>query len=1274
MANEQLLVTLGVQDKGATTQIRALNKELKSLDTQYNLTAKSSNGFDDSLSTLNKKLGLLEQKYAVQTAKLNTYKNQIETVRASISKKTEELEKLKNSQEDNTTAIAKTEKQLNTYRSQLKNAENGVKETEAQLELLTEEINNTNKAIDNFDTTKMSKELKESGQNLDDLGGKLEAVGGKLNSAGNTLIGLSAPILAFAGYATKVGIDFEQGMAKVQAISDTTGSELELLTEKAKEIGESTQWSSTQAAEGLQYLALAGWDTQSMLAGITPIVNLATASTENLGTVSDIVSDSLTAFGLSAKDTEAFCDVLASTVSNSNTNVAMLGETFQYAAPLAGALGFSMQDVALAAGLMANAGIKASVSGTALRTLFANMGEKIELTGQAFDKTTISTKNQDGSMRNLNDIIVDLRKSFQQMTEAEKTSNAEVISGKTGMAGLLAVMNATDEEFYSLRNNIVNSTGATQKMADVMGNTTQGKVNAFKSKLEALGIQLADNLLPHINAILDKGMALIDWFSNLDEETQKTIISVGLFATASGGALKIIGGLTSGVGSVVKTLGSFKKALGDSISATGGATKGIASLVTGVSKLGIGVPQVTGALALLSAGVVAYNEYQDAMNKKVNEAKEDMSLLERAFLTLSGAEVKSKEELVNLGLVYDDFNSNISSSFQDAVKEMTSDVNSFNLSLRDMNLDGVISDNEVNNVLARVGTLVDGIENTIKSNSSNVQNALYEMYNSDGVIDETEANLLAYWNNRTETEVNKANDLENAIKDILNQAKGRELTNEEITSIQNYYAQLKQLELELQANNSYELEYAKSEFQNRIKTLDAEGAQELLQQRYKQYEDERISIESHYDAMIAQVQAGNTELTEEDQKLIADMEAKKQEKLAVNQQYWDEAYNYTISSNENLVGVINKYNGEILQSTDKNYYDRYVLAQQNLQGLNEITETGYQTMLDTTTGKYVDMYAVVNEKTGQLQGLYNLNTGAVSAMSSESAKEIEKLYTQWATSSDGIAIKNLTLQGSYLDTSNNIVSSNGKVIESLGQVKDNAGNLQSAILDLNGNPIAVGDNAAEVIEKLQNTKREVNSLDGSTATVKVDDAGSINSFGSRLKKMFSNLFGGGNSYAIGTNNAPQGIHTVNEKGWELIDAPKGKMAVGLGQSAIGETAYLPRGTKVRTNLSSTELMVQEIKKEVSNQISRIDFNIYDSLNSLRKSAINTNVNEPIRNSNISNDNFNLLSQVIYSAISEGLKNVTLQANVSSYLDGEQLANSLEVAQGRNINLYGRFNL
>lgn len=1218
MANEELLVTLGVQDKGATTQIKALNKELKSLDTQYKLSSKSGDGFDKSLEGLQKKLSLLEQKMTAQTSKLSSYQKQMETARQGISKKTEELEKLRAEQGENTAAIEKAEKQLNTYRNQLKNAENGVKETEAQIELLTEEINNTNKAIENFDINQMSAQLKETGENLEKLGSKFETVGQTLNSAGNTLIGLSAPITAFAGYAIKAGTDFEYGMAQVQAISGATGEGLELLTAKAKEVGETTQWSASQAAEGLQYLSMAGWDTQSMLDGLTPIVNLATASTENLGTVSDIVSDALTAFGLSASDTAEFCDVLAATMSSSNTNVAMLGETFQYAAPLAGALGFSIQDVATAAGLMANAGIKASVSGTALRTLFANMGEEIKITSDAFGEMTVSAINQDGTMRSLNDIIVDLRKGFAQMTEVEKAANAEAISGKTGMAGLLAVMNATDKEFNSLRSSIEGSTGATQRMADIMGDTTQGKVYSFQSKLEALGIQLADNLLPHVNAIIDKGIALIEWFSSLDEETQKTIVSVGLFATASGGLLKIVGSLSSGIGSAVSTVGKLSKAISESDK----VTKVMASNMNGASKvlalLGGNIPLVTGAVVALGAGVYAYNEVQDAMNKSIVTAKEDMSLLERATLSLQGVQAKSKDELIELGLVYDDFDKNISTSFQDSVKEMTNDVNDFNLSLRDMNFDGVVSESEVNSVISRVGTLVDGIENTIKSNSSKVQDAITEMYNSDGVIDETEASLIQYWSSRTESEINKATELETAIKDILNQAKGRELTSEEIASIQNYYAQLKQLELELQADNSYELEYAKSEFQNRMKTLDAEGAQELLQQRYQQYQEEKISIESHYDAMIAQVQAGNSELAEEDKKLIADMEAKKQEKLSINQSYWDEAYNYTIESNENLSGVISKYNGEILKAVDTNYYERLVLAEENLESLNKITETGYQTMLDTTTGKYVDMYAVVDEKTGQLQGLYNINTGAVSAMSEESAREIEKLYSKWATSSDGIATKNLVLSGSYIDTSNNIIDSNGRVLGSLGKVEDSAGNLQDAIFDLNGSPIKVGDNAKEVIEKLQNTKKEVENLDGKTATVKVDDAGSINSFGSRLKNMFSNLFSGGNSYAIGTSNAPEGVHTVNEKGWELIDAPQGKNAFALGSSFAGDTAYLPRGTKVKTNLASTEMMIREIKSEVARQISNIDFNVNNyirdgyNVTGLARLIENNSSNSPIQ--------------------------------------------------------------
>ena len=1238
MANEQLLVTLGVQDKGATTQIRALNKELKSLDTQYKLASKSGDGFDKSVDGLQKKLGLLEQKLTAQTTKLNTYKKQMDEAKEGIQRKTEELEKLKNSQEDNTKSIAKTEKQLNTYRNQLKNAENSVKETEAQIELLTQEIENTNKAISNFSTDKLKKELKEAGKNLEELGDKFDKTGQTMNNIGNSFIGLSAPITAFAGYATKVSVDFESAMSNVQAISGATGEDLKALEDKAKEMGKTTSKSATDSANAFSYMALSGWDTQQMLDGIEPILRLAEAGNLDLALASDLTTDSLSALGLGAKDTQRYLDMLADAQASSNTTAQALMEAYIECGGSMRALNVPLQESTAWLGVLANRGLKGSQAGNSLNSVLINLTSGAGQAGEAMEQLGISAFDSEGNFIGIEATLRKVKEATKDLTEEEQNMYLSMLGGKTQITTLQALLAGLDEEYVALRDDVADSSGELTKMAETMQSNVKGNVEKLKSAMEGLGIQVGEKLLPHINSLIDKLSALIEWFGGLDEETQQTIIKMGLFATATGGALKVVGNLTSSVGGALKTVGEFSKSLGNSEKGAKLMSTGLGKVVTSLGGMSVSLPVVAGAVGVLSAGVYAYNEVQDAMNKSMVDAKEDMSLLEKATLGLQGVQAKSKDELIEMGLVYEDFNKNISSDFQDSVKEMSKDVQDFNLTLSQMNLDGVMSEGEVGNVLNRVTTLVDGIENNIRAKSSNVQNAIMEMYNSDGIIDESEQKLIEYWSSRTDSEVQKANDLENAIKDILNQAKGRELTSGEEESIRNYYAQLKQLELELQADNSYELEYAQQEFKNRLKTLDAEGASELLQQKYKQYEEEKIAIESHYDTLIAQVQGGNENLTAEDEKLIADLQAKKEEKLAINQQYWDEAYNYTVSSNENLSGVINKYNGEILNAVDQNYYERLVLAEQNLQGLNEITETGYQTMLDTTTGKYVDMYAVVDEKTGQLQGLYNINTGAVSAMSQESAKEIENLYSRWATSSDGIATKNIALRGSYIDTSNNIIDSNGRVIGSLGQVRDNTGKLQNAILDLNGNPIAVGSNADEISEKLRNTKGEVNNLDGSTATVKVDDGGSINSFGSRLKNMLSGLFGGGKSYAIGTSNAPQGIHTVNEKGWELIDAPQGKTAIGLSSGFGGDTAYLPQGTKVKTNLASTEMMVKEIKSEVSRQLGKIDYSngYYNS-----SSANSTGV------IGVKNDNSELVNSmnIMISLLNELVnKDTTIQMN------------------------------
>lgn len=213
---------------------------------------------------------------------------------------------------------------------------------------------------------------------------------------------------------------------------------------------------------------MAGWKTSDMLNGIEGVMNLAAASGEDLATTSDIVTDALTAFGLSAADSGHFADILAAASSNANTNVSMMGEAFKYCAPIAGALGFSAEDTAEAIGLMANSGIKAFQAGTSLRSIMNNLAGEVAFVGENIGEVTIATSNADGSMRSLNDILADCRVAFSGLSESEKAANAEALVGKNAMSGFLALMNASQSDIDKLSGAIENCDGASESMAETM--------------------------------------------------------------------------------------------------------------------------------------------------------------------------------------------------------------------------------------------------------------------------------------------------------------------------------------------------------------------------------------------------------------------------------------------------------------------------------------------------------------------------------------------------------------------------------------------------------------------------------------------------------------------------------------------------------------------------------------------------------------------------------------------------------------------------------------
>lgn len=315
-------------------------------------------------------------------------------------------------------------------------------------------------------------------------------------------------VLNIGKFSMDVGMAFDSSMSKVAAISGATGDDLDFLTEKAQEMGAKTKFSASEAADAFTYMAMAGWKTDEMLGGIEGIMNLAAASGENLASVSNIVTDAITAFGLSAENSGHFADVLAAASNSANTNVSMLGGSFKYVAPVAGALGYSIEDVSVALGLMANSGIKAEQAGTAMRSMLTRLAKPTKEVYSAFETLGISAEdaltNADGSMKPLSETIGILREKMSGLSETEQASAAASIAGQEAMSGLLAIVNASNQDFEKLTSSIANADGTAQGMADTMNDNLPGAITILKSTMEGLGIAIYENGSEALKSFVEK--------------------------------------------------------------------------------------------------------------------------------------------------------------------------------------------------------------------------------------------------------------------------------------------------------------------------------------------------------------------------------------------------------------------------------------------------------------------------------------------------------------------------------------------------------------------------------------------------------------------------------------------------------------------------------------------------------------------------------------------------------------------------------------------------
>ena len=575
----------------AQDALRARVTELTSkIDVQKGIVQQNGQQYDN----LKQKLELQKTAHDQLKTKVEAAKKAYEDSAKATGEDSEETQKLKAEYE-------KLSSQLSTSESQIAKTETAITKQEAA-------VNQSKAAL-----TEMEAELKNVNAELarapfDEYAAKAEKVGGTLTSVGQKLLPLSTSIAGLGVAAVKTTADFDSEMSKVSAISGATGTDLDKLRGKAREMGAKTKFSASEAAQGMQYMAMAGWKTQDMMDGLEGIMNLAAASGEDLASTSDIVTDALTAFGLSAKDSSHFSDILAAASSNANTNVSMMGETFKYAAPVLGSLGYTAEDAALAIGLMANAGIKSSQAGTSLRGAITNLAKPTDTVAAAMDKYGISLTDSSGKMLSLRELMEQLRQKLGGLSEAEQAQAAAALFGKNAMSGMLAIINGSDKDFEKLAGAIDNCDGSSEKMANTMNDNLQGQITILISQLQELAISFGEILMPKIRDIVTHIQNFVDKLNAMDEGQKETILRIGMFVAALAPMLMGLGKVITFSANVSRALGTLSAGLVKAGGFSGVFTKAL-GLITSPAAI------VVGAIAAITAVIIhLWNTNEDFRN------------------------------------------------------------------------------------------------------------------------------------------------------------------------------------------------------------------------------------------------------------------------------------------------------------------------------------------------------------------------------------------------------------------------------------------------------------------------------------------------------------------------------------------------------------------------------------------------------------------------------------------------------------------------------------
>ncbi len=453
-------------------------------------------------------------------------------------------------------------------------------------------IDATLRFVDNF-TAPMQKSITamtNGSKNAIKLGKDIEKAGKSITNVGSKLTTtLTVPIVGLAGAAVKTAADFEASMSNVKAITGATGEDFEKLTALAQDLGKTTAWSASEVAEAMQYTGMAGWTAQENIDGLAGVLNLASATGTELARTSDILTDAISAFGDTAADASRYADVMTAASTNANVNVELLGESYKYVGSLAGTMGYEIDQVTTALAAMGNQGIKGSQAGTSLKNAISNLAAPTDAMQKAMDDLGISIVNNDGTMKSFEEVVDTLQSSFAGLTEDQQAAYAKTLFGKNAMAGMLALINTSTEDYNKLADAISNSGGAAEDAANTQLDNLKGQLTLLKSAVEGIAISFGNKLLPYLKKAAEFAQGLADKINGLSDEQMDLIIKIAAVVAAIGPALMIFGKMVSIVGKGIQIFNMVRRA----ITLAGGAI----GLIT--SPVGIAIIAIVALIAII---------------------------------------------------------------------------------------------------------------------------------------------------------------------------------------------------------------------------------------------------------------------------------------------------------------------------------------------------------------------------------------------------------------------------------------------------------------------------------------------------------------------------------------------------------------------------------------------------------------------------------------------------------------------------------------------------